>query len=130
MLRATSQGQTYWFKVREGADGTRLEVTCIECGDGAPAYREDTVDQLLGLFEPNDANDLVYSLWVAGSAYRVRVYAYGDGGVTRVLEAASFSYPRIDSWTGAVSVETGERSSPKTKRFLLSQGRFEATPGS
>ncbi|MCR5877738.1 hypothetical protein [Phenylobacterium sp. J367] len=70
---------------------------------------QDVGDAPLGLFQLMDGDDLVYSTWASGSAYRVRVWSVRGGHLAQVLEASTRDRPEfVTGRDGAPEVRTTE----------------------
>ena len=121
-LRVDLDGATLQVAVRDLADpasgrGDRqLAIDCIAACRHALHYREAIDDLPLGVWRFGDGGNLVFTSWVGGSAYRVRVYAVRARGVEKVLDTSSLGAPEVGmSRGGEILVATtarGDREPP------------------
>ena len=73
-------------------------------------YAEEISDTPLGLFKRSDWDNLIYSTWAGGSAYRVRVWSVTDDGVQSLFEESSRGMPGfITDKSGRQIIRTYER---------------------
>src|SRR4051794_24557221 len=78
-LQVRTDGSTFSVVVNEDASvGYRLHIKCIAECVRSLSYQEVIGDTPLGLF--SDEMNLVFSLSVAGSGYRVRVWHLTNDG--------------------------------------------------
>ena len=71
----------------------RFTVRCTaKCGSFRD-YAEDVAFTPVSIHVPSDADDLVYTTWGGGSAYRVKVYAVTAAGVRQVLDEGTVGVP-------------------------------------
>lgn len=88
--------EAQWHATIEDAPkGYRFIVDCVRGCIPPMRYVQDIGDAPISLFRPWDGDDLVYSIWAGGSAYRVRVWKVSLGGVSQVLDASSRGRPDI-----------------------------------
>ncbi len=92
-------------------------------------FSEPVGDVPMGLFTRGKDN-LVFSLWSGGSAYRVRVYQVSDTGVRKVAELSSRGLPDVlTDNAGRPAIRTYEADSgaqalkPVLRSFI--RGHFE-----
>jgi hypothetical protein len=96
-------------KVEDGPRGYRLIVDCVRGCIPRTRYVQDVSDSPISLFRLWDGDDLLFSVWAGGSAYRVRVWKVSRGAVVELLEASSRGRPDISSAVdGAPTVRTYE----------------------
>lgn len=94
-LRIDGDESTFMVQVTGGLpDGYQITIDCTEKCTRPVHYREATGDTPLGLFS-RDQNDLAFSTWSGGSAYRVKVWSVAGGAVRKVLELSSRSTPNF-----------------------------------
>jgi hypothetical protein len=86
MLDALPEGKTF---------DRRLEIDCIATCPHPVHYAEKIGDYPLSVFRFWDDSDQFITIWVAGSAYVVRIYRIDKQGVTKVLEAGTKSAPQF-----------------------------------
>jgi len=99
-------------QVQDGPRGYRFVVDCVRGCIPAMRYTQGVEDYPISLFRTWDGDDLVYSVWAGGSAYRVRVWRVTRTGVTQVLEASSRGRPDfMSSGDGSPEVRTYEADS-------------------
>ena len=105
----------YRIQILDGPTGYRLVADCL-CGcSPAHRYAQDIADTPISLFRLSDNDDLVYSIWAGGSAYRVRVWKVGPDIVAQVLEASTRERPDfLTDSSGAVVVRTFEADAAVT----------------
>lgn len=71
----------------------RFTVRCTaRCGSFRD-YGEDVASAPVSIHVPSDADDLIYTTWGGGSAYRVKVYAVTAAGVRQVLDEGTLGLP-------------------------------------
>ena len=74
-LRVDADKSTFMVKVTEDASvGHQITIDCVRQCAKAAHYHETTGDTPLGLFS-RDQNNLIFSTWSSGSAYRVVVWS-------------------------------------------------------
>ena len=96
-------------EIQDGPVGYRFVVDCVRGCLATSRYLQDISDSPIGMFKLWDGDDLVYSIWAGGSAYRVRVWAVTARGVSQVLEASSRARPDFLSGPdGAPEIRTFE----------------------
>ena len=128
-LRANGDQASFMVKVVTDAHaGYRVTIDCARHCRKPVHYAETTGDAPLGLFS-RDQDNLLFSIWSAGSVYRVLVWSVSDGGVRRIAEIASRGRPDFlsDSDGSAVirTYEGGGGASPlHAKDWTFSDGRF------
>jgi len=66
-------------------DGTKL----------AKVFRFETPDSILNVYPLGDYNGRLFTTWVGGSAYHLRVFAFVDGQVKQVLDEGSKVAPEL-----------------------------------
>jgi hypothetical protein len=81
------------IQIQDGPSGYRLVIDCVRGCSGPIRYSQDISDTPIGLFKLWDGDNLVYSIWAGGSAYRVRAWSVSGHGVSQVLEASSRGRP-------------------------------------
>lgn len=109
MLVTDQQTAELRAEIQYGPVGYRFVVDCVPGCLSAGRYSQDISDSPIGLFKLWDGDDLVYSIWAGGSAYRVRVWAVTARGVSQVLEASSRGRPDFLSGPdGAPEIRTYE----------------------
>jgi hypothetical protein len=108
-LRVDGDKSTFMVKVTEDASvGFRITIDCTERCATAVHYSEATGDTPLGLFS-RDQNDLIFSTWSGGSAYRVLVWSVANGTVRKVAELSSRGRPDfVTGSDGAPVIQTYE----------------------
>eukprot|EP01035_Chromulina_nebulosa_P012463 gene12463-16614_t len=109
------------IEVQDGPVGYRWVADCLRgCGKGM-RYSQDISDTPISLFRLWDGDDLIYSVWAGGSAYRVRVWKVGVTGVAKLLKASSASRPEFLTMSGGEqAVRTRERSEgPEAGRSIV-----------
>jgi len=88
-LRVEAEQATFLATTEEDrVHGYKIQIKCVAKCSHAISYSEPIDDSPMGLFY--DENGLLYSKWVGGSAYRVRVWRLTDKGVRKVGEFASW----------------------------------------
>jgi len=113
---------------RDLSAGYAVTIDCVERCTIPVHYREVTGDTLLGLFS-RDQNDLIFSLWSGGSAYRVVVWSISNGNVRKVAELSSRGRPDFMSGrNGAAVIQTYEANSGTDElhrvRWTYANGKF------
>jgi len=99
-------------KIEVGPRGYRLVVDCVRGCIPRTRYVQDIEDTPISLFRLWDRDDLVFSVWSGGSAYRVRVWKLSKGGAVQLLEASSRARPDfVSASDGSVAVRTYEAES-------------------
>jgi hypothetical protein len=78
--------QTY--RVSAALDGP-LTIECVEGCTTPVRFTDDPGGTAIGAFRLTDADNLIYTTWVSGSAYRTAIYEIGKGGVRRVFSEYS-----------------------------------------
>ncbi len=134
---ATESGAIMDVRVqRKDASGqTEITVDCVEDCRRPVHFSQEIDDNPMGLFQRCDCDDLVYSVWSGGSAYRVRVWSVNGDGVKLVFERSTRGWPDFQTdRSGRQVIRTWERSedaegrenSLKLKPVLwrLDHGRF------
>ena len=111
-LRVDANGATFVVAVREyRSAGYQIEVDCVAKCSRRFSYRESVSDSPLGLFT-RDRDDLVFSTWSAGSAYRVRVWRVSASGIGKIAELSSRGMPDfLSGRSGRPSIRTYEGDS-------------------
>lgn len=95
--------------VEDAPSGYRLVVDCVRGCRPRVRYSQNVDDTPISLFRLWDGDDLVYSVWSGGVAYRVRVWKVNHLGVSEVLEASSRGRPDfVSSADGAPQIRTYE----------------------
>lgn len=128
-LRVGGDASTFVVQVTGGLpDGYQIAIDCIERCARPVHYREATGDTPLGLFS-RDQNDLVFSTWSGGSAYRVIVWSVAGDTVRKVVELSSRGTPNFLSDTyGRSIIETYEGESVvaglRRVRWTFTNGHF------
>lgn len=134
-LRFTDTDQVeFRAEIQDGPDGYRAIIDCVRHCPAQIRYSQDIGETPLGLFKRWDGDDLVYSTWAGGSAYRVRVWAVTSHGVSQVLDVASRARPDFLATKDGVSVvRTYEADSgvqpPTPVTWRYQSGRFSRTEG-
>lgn len=96
-------------QIQDGPRGYRFIVECVRGCIPPTQYTQMIGDAPISLFRTWDGDDLVYSVWAGGSAYRVRVWRVTRARVTQVLEASSRARPDfMTSTDGSPEVRTYE----------------------
>jgi hypothetical protein len=140
-LRVTTDDGVFSAIVEERREaGYDVEITCVSGCPRATSLRASVDDSPLGLFT-RDQDDLLFSTWSAGSAYRVRVWALDRSGIVEVAELSSRGRPAFTSDRfGHATIRTFESESGVTPfRPVLwtyrkgafirrDEGRSSATP--
>lgn len=91
--------------------GYQVEIDCVSGCSSAVSYREPVGDSPLGVFT-RDQDDLIFSTWTSGSAYRVRVWRASNTGIRKVAELSSRGRPDVQSdGFGRSTIRTFERES-------------------
>jgi hypothetical protein len=99
-------------KIEDGPKGYRLVVDCVRGCIPRTRYVQDISDSPISLFRLGDGDDLLFSIWAGGSAYRVRVWKLSRGGVVQLLKASSRGRPDfVSTDDGAPAVRTYEADS-------------------
>lgn len=80
-------------KIADGPKGYRLIVDCVRGCIPRTRYVQDVPDAPISLFRLWDGDDLLFSVWAGGSAYRVRAWQVSRGKITQLLEASSRGRP-------------------------------------
>jgi hypothetical protein len=111
-LRIDGDAFTFVVRVTGGLpDGYQIAIDCTEKCATPVHYRETTNDTPLGLFS-RDQNDLLFSTWSAGSAYRVMVWSVAGDTVRKVVELSSRGTPSfLSDAFGRPIIETYEGDS-------------------
>ena len=122
-LRVGAGDATFEAKVvADERAGYRLRIRCVEACSQPVDYHLDT-ETPLGLFQLSDADDLLMSTWVSGSAYRVRVHRLTLQGVSMVLDAPTLGAPSIlsngNGWRVVTTVRKTERAAPGIVRRVI-----------
>jgi len=81
-------------EVREA--GYEVKITCVSGCPAGIGLRESVEDTPLGLFT-RDQDNLLFSTWSAGSAYRVRVWTLKRSGIVEIAELSSRGRPAFAS---------------------------------
>ena len=92
-LNVADQGLEASVQLGSEDVGHGLDVRCSAACRGFKAFHEDVPESPISLYIPSDADDLLYTTWGGGSAYRVKVYAISAAGVRRVLDEGSLGLP-------------------------------------
>jgi hypothetical protein len=112
--------------------GYDLRIRCVSaCGQPVDVH-EPVDDVLMGLFT-RDQDELVFSWWSGGSAYRVRVWQVSDWGVRKVAELSSRGRPDFltdEMGRPAIRTYEADRGVNPLKSVLRSfiRGRFVVAP--
>lgn len=118
-LRIDGNASTFVVQVTGGRpDRYQIAIDCTEKCASPVHYRETTSDTPLGLFS-RDQNDLLFSTWSAGSAYRVKVWSVAGDTVRKVAELSSRGTPNfLSDALGRPTIETyeGESGSAQLRR--------------
>ncbi|WP_267389734.1 hypothetical protein [Sphingomonas sp. GC_Shp_3] len=132
-LRVDGERSTFSVVVEERAStGYNIRIACVSTCAQPIDFSEPIGDVPMGLFSRNQ-DDLVFSLWSGGSAYRVRVWQVSDAGVRKVAELSSRGRPDfLTDSTGRSAIRTYEADSgvepfkPVLRSFI--KGRFVVEP--
>jgi len=132
-LRVDGERSTFSVTVEERASvGYDVRIECVSTCAQPIAFSETVGDAPMGLFS-RDQDDLVFSVWSGGSAYRVRVWQVSDAGVRKVAELSSRGRPDfLTDGAGRSAIRTYEAESgveplkPVLRSFI--RGRFVVTP--
>jgi len=97
---AGKQGRLLCRVSEQSADAGRapMRVMSIYREEGAkPAriFNFETPDSLLNIYALGDYNSRLFTTWVAGSAYHLRVWAFIDGRVKQVLDEGTKMQPEF-----------------------------------
>ena len=119
------------FMIRAVVDahaGYRVTIDCARHCRKPVHYAETTGDAPLGLFS-RDQDNLLFSIWSAGSVYRVPVWSVSDDGLRRIAEIASRGRPDFlsdgDGFAVVRAYEGDGGASPLHARdWTFSDGRF------
>ncbi|WP_170318441.1 hypothetical protein [Sphingomonas sp. PAMC 26621] len=108
--------------------GYQIAIDCTKKCAKPVHYQEATSDAPLGLFS-RDQNDLIFSTWSGGSAYRVRVWSVAGNTVRKVVELSSRGTPDFLSDShGRPMIETYEGDSVAVRlsrvRWIFVNGHF------
>jgi hypothetical protein len=128
-LRVNGDQASFMVRVVTDAQaGYRVTIDCARHCRKPVHYAETTGDAPLGLFS-RDQDNLLFSIWSAGSVYRVLVWSVSDGGVRRIAEIASRGRPDfLSDSDGSAVVRTyegdGGASPLHAKDWTFSDGRF------
>lgn len=96
-LRVEANRGTFIAAVRvDRSAGYQVEIDCVAGCSSPVSYRDPVGDSPLGLFT-RDREDLIFSTWSSGSAYRVRVWHVSDTGIHKVAELSSRGRPDFQS---------------------------------
>ena len=87
-IRITSQGETGPARMMTVYRQDKSLLTKI--------FAEGTGDSFMNAFPLGESSDRLFVGWVSGSAHHFAAYAYIDGAVKKVLEAASKGMPEIE----------------------------------
>jgi hypothetical protein len=126
-LRVDGEASTFVVQVTGELSGDyQIAIDCTERCTRPVHYRETTSDTPLGLFS-RDQNNLVFSTWSGGSAYRVMVWAIAGDNVRKVVELSSRGTPNF--WSdaqGRPTIETYEGASVRKRplRSLCHEGQL------
>lgn len=75
---------------RDAASPTRVLTIYREDGDKlVRIFKFETPDSVLNVYPLGDYNGRLFTTWVGGSAYHLRVWAFVDGQVKQVLDEGS-----------------------------------------
>jgi hypothetical protein len=132
-LRVDGERSTFSVVVEANANtGYNIRIRCVSACAQPIDFRESIADVPMGLFT-RDQDDLVFSLWSGGSAYRVRVWQVSDSGVRKVAELSSRGRPDfLTDNAGRPAIRTYEADSgvdpfkPVLRSFI--RGRFVVAP--
>lgn len=128
-LRVDGDGSTFKVDITERAsEGYEIAIDCVRRCPKPIHYRDVTADTPLGLFS-RDQNDLIFSTWSGGSAYRVVVWSVSDGRIRKVAELSSRGRPDfMNGSDGKPVIQTYEADSgadPLLRvRWIFANGRF------
>jgi hypothetical protein len=128
-LRVDGDRSSFMMRVTEDARvGYRIAIDCVERCTRAIHYRAATSDTPMGMFI-RDQDDLVFSLWSGGSAYRVIVWSVSDRNVRKVIELSSRGEPDfMTGLDGSPMIQTYEADSAalplRRVRWIFRHGRF------
>jgi hypothetical protein len=75
--------------------GRTLTIYRQDNGRLAKIFALETPDAILNLYPLGDYNGRLFTTWIGGSAYHVRVFAFADGQVKEVLEEGSKVPPEL-----------------------------------
>ena len=111
-LRINGERSTFSVVVEDSAStGYDIRIKCVSACAEPIDFSEPIGDVPMGLFS-RDQDDLVFSLWSGGSAYRVRVWQVSDAGVRKVAELSSRGRPDfLTDGAGRSAIRTYEADS-------------------
>jgi hypothetical protein len=132
-LQVHGERSTFSVVVEDHATvGYDIRIRCVSACDHPVDFHEPIDDVPMGLFT-RDQDDLLFSLWGGGSAYRVRVWKVGDSGVRKVVELSSRGRPDFltdDMGRSAIRTYEGSSGAGPLKPVLRSfiRGHFVVVP--
>jgi hypothetical protein len=119
--------QTY--RVSAALDGPLT----IECTDGCASpvrFSDDPGGTAIGVFRLTDADNLIYTTWVSGSAYRTAVYVVGPNGVRRVFSEYSLgAVDLIGAAAGGPVIRAKQFVSQGTRKTVVRSWRWDKARG-
>lgn len=132
-LRVHGESSAFSVVVEANAKvGYDIRIRCVSACDHLTNFHESIGDVPMGLFTRNQ-DELVFSLWSGGSAYRVLVWKVSDSGVRKVAELSSRGRPDfLTDNMGRPAIRTYEADSgvepfkPVLRSFV--RGRFVIAP--
>lgn len=132
-LRVEGERSTFSVVVEKSAQtGYEIRIRCVAACDLPIDFHEPIDDVPMGLFT-RDQDELVFSLWSGGSAYRVRIWQVGDRAVRKVAELSSRGRPDfLTDEAGRAAIRTYEADGsvdpmkPVLRSFV--RGRFVVAP--
>lgn len=120
-LRVNGDRATFMVTVTDDrAVGYRIAIDCIARCPRAIQYHETSGDSPLGLFS-RDQDDLIFSVWSAGSVYRVLVWSVAQDHVRKVGELSSRGRPDfLSNPEGNAMIRTYEADGGNTPPVAVS----------
>jgi len=85
-------------EVLQEAAASPSRVLTVYRDDGAKLsklFRFETPDSILNVYPLGDYNGRLFTTWVGGSAYHLRIFAFMDGQVKQVLDEGSKIAPEL-----------------------------------
>ena len=122
-LRFAINESQYLFDVSDVQDdrgfSRKVRIACLE-GCRPPQYVEELVgDTPLGVYRLTDSLPILITTWGTGSAYAIRIYRFGTGGIQKIFEGHSIGLPDVHAISREeIEVELTERP-PKAPLGVL-----------
>jgi hypothetical protein len=114
------------YRVSAALDGP-LTIECIEGCAGPVRFSDDPGGTAIGMFRLTDADNLVYTTWVSGSAYRTAVYAVGPNGVHKVFSEYSLgAVDLLGAVAGGPVIRVKQFVSQGTRKTVVRSWRWNA----